>query len=47
LDPAQRLSLDQILEHEFFRIGQAIPKHLPASTLACPPSENYISQYWP
>eukprot|EP00347_Sterkiella_histriomuscorum_P024288 403331651 len=47
LDPVQRPSLDQILAHEFFRIGQSIPKHLPSSTLACPPSENYIRQFWP
>ena len=47
LDPLQRLNLDQILDHEFFKIGQSIPKHLPTSTLACPPSDNYIKQYWP
>jgi len=27
-------------------MGQAVPKHLPSSTLACPPSEQYIRQYW-
>jgi hypothetical protein len=37
--------LNQILEHEFFHMGKAIPKNLPSSTLACPPSESYISQF--
>jgi hypothetical protein len=28
-------------------MGQAIPKNLPTSTLACPPSDNYIKQFLP
>lgn len=27
-------------------MGHSIPKTLPSSTLACPPSENFIKQYW-
>ncbi len=39
-DPARRLRIDEILEHPFFQPigGQAIPKFMPVSTLACPPS---------
>ena len=42
LDPAQRPNIDQILDHEFFHKGNKIPKLLPPSTLACPPSAAYM-----
>jgi serine/threonine protein kinase len=45
LDPSKRLTLDGILEHEFFRIYNYIPVLLPISTLACPPCNQYISQF--
>lgn len=40
-DPAKRPSIDEILAHEFFNSGGTIPKLLPVSTLACPPSASY------
>jgi len=46
-DPAKRPSLDQILAHDFFNQGNSIPKLLPTSTLACPPSLSYIRQFIP
>ena len=46
-DPTKRLSLDQILAHDFFNQGTSIPKLLPTSTLACPPSLSYIRQFIP
>lgn len=45
LDPEKRPSLNQILEHDFFHMGSAIPKNLPRSTLACPPKESFIKQF--
>jgi len=42
LDPTKRPSLDEILDHEFFHMGNSIPKLMPASTLACPPSASYL-----
>lgn len=44
-DPSKRPSLDEISNHEFFTMGGPIPKLLPVSTLACPPSSSYIRQY--
>ena len=46
LDPAKRLKIDEILEHPFFAPtnGQTIPKFMPVSTLACPPSNTMLSQ---
>jgi polo-like kinase 1 len=41
-DPSKRPGLDDILSHEFFNHGGTIPRLLPASTLACPPSASYI-----
>ena len=46
-DPAKRPSLDEILNHEFFNNGGTIPKLLPISTLACPPSSSYTKQFLP
>ena len=46
-DPNRRPSLNEILEHEFFHMGNSIPKLLPVSTLAVPPSEAYIKKYNP
>lgn len=37
-DPVKRPTLDEMLAHDFFHMGNSIPKLLPASTLACPPS---------
>jgi len=45
LDPAKRPTLDQLLEHPFINHGKNIPKFLPLSTLACPPSKNYLNQF--
>ena len=44
-EPTQRPSLDDILGHEFFHRGNTIPKLLPASTLAVPPSKSYTEQF--
>ncbi len=44
LDPTKRPTLDQVLEHRFMT-GHSIPKLLPASTLACPPSASYVKQF--
>ena len=47
LDPARRPSLDEIMQHPFMNHGGTIPKALPASTLACPPSATYLKQFLP
>ena len=47
LDPHKRPKLDEVLEHDFFHIGISIPKTMQQSTLACPPSLNYIKQFIP
>ena len=47
LDPTKRPTLDEILDHDFFHMGNTIPKLLPASTLACPPSATYLRQFMP
>lgn len=41
-DPSKRPSLEDILNSDFFNMGGTIPRMLPASTLACPPSSTYI-----
>lgn len=46
-DPAKRPTLDQLVAHDFFNQGTSIPKTLPSSTLACPPSISYIRQFMP
>jgi len=46
-DPLKRPTLDVILASDFFQLGNSIPKFLPVSVLACPPSLSYIKQYMP
>ena len=41
LDPSKRPKIDEMLDHKFFNNGGSIPKLLPLSTLACPPSSSY------
>ena len=45
LDPSKRPSLDAIIEHDFFKIYHSIPLVLPLSTLSCPLSQKYISEF--
>lgn len=40
-DPARRPTIDEILQHPWLNSTQ-IPRLLPPSTLACPPSQTYI-----
>lgn len=42
LDPTKRPNLDEILNHPFLNGGTNLPKTLPVSTIACPPSASYI-----
>jgi len=44
IDPLLRPTLSEILSHSFFR-NEKIPSFLPSSTLACPPSEKYLSKF--
>lgn len=41
-DPKRRPNLDEILSHDFLNHGGTIPKQLPQSFLACPPSAHYV-----
>ena len=45
LDPAKRPSLDEIAQHDFFKIYVTVPLVLPLSTLSCPPGPKYIDQF--
>lgn len=47
LEPQRRPNLDDLLAHEFFHQGNTVPKQLPPSTLACPPSASYLKQFMP
>lgn len=44
-DPSKRPDVDEILQHGWINHGGTIPRSLPASTLACPPSQTYIKQF--
>jgi polo-like kinase 1 len=46
-DPLKRPGLDDMLRSDFFNLGTCIPKLLPTSTLACPPSLSFIRQFMP
>ena len=45
LDPAKRPSLDEIAQHDFFKIYNSVPLLLPLSTLSCPPGPKFLEQY--
>jgi polo-like kinase 1 len=47
LEPSKRPTLDEIMQHPFLNHGGTIPKLLPVSTIACPPSASYIKQFLP
>jgi polo-like kinase 1 len=47
LDPTKRPSLQEILDSPFINHGGSIPRVLPVSTIACPPSASYIKQFLP
>lgn len=42
LEPTKRPSLDDIINHPFMNNGCQVPKVMPLSTLACPPSASYM-----
>lgn len=44
-EPTKRPSLDDMLSHEFFTKFNTIPKLLPTSTLAVPPSRSYVDEF--
>eukprot|EP00828_Plagiopyla_frontata_P008236 TRINITY_DN1407_c0_g3_i2.p1 TRINITY_DN1407_c0_g3~~TRINITY_DN1407_c0_g3_i2.p1 ORF type:complete len:384 (+),score=53.97 TRINITY_DN1407_c0_g3_i2:341-1492(+) len=45
LAPSKRPTVEEIIHHQFLNNGGTIPKLLPLSTLACPPSASYQKQY--
>lgn len=45
LDPSKRPTLDQILDHDYFRVYASVPHVLPLSTLALPPNDEYLTQF--
>ena len=46
-DPKQRPTLNQILQHDFFKLGRSIPKLLPTVFKDKEPSINYIKNFMP
>ena len=46
-DPSKRPTLNQILCHEFFKLGRSIPKLIPISFKDKEPSINYIKNFMP
>ena len=44
-EPDQRPNLLQILEHNFFKLGNSIPKKLPKNFIRDPPSISYIRNF--
>jgi polo-like kinase 1 len=46
LEPSKRLTVEEILNHEFFT-SNPFPKNLPISCLACPPNANFMKKFQP
>jgi len=46
-EPNKRLSIEQIINHDFLKQGSSIPNLLPSSTLTTTPSLTYIRQFIP
>ena len=46
-DPRKRPNLQEIMNHEFLNHGGQIPRTLPPSFLACPPSASYVRNFLP
>jgi len=40
--PEKRLTLDEIIRHPFIDHSGPVPKLMPLSTLACPPTPSYM-----
>lgn len=45
LDPTKRPNLDDILDHEYFKMFSSVPHRLNLCTLACPPKEEFVNKY--
>ena len=41
-DPKKRISLEEMINHDFLK---NVPDSIPSSTLACPPSQTFLSQW--
>jgi len=41
-DPSKRPTIDEILNHNWINNEGSVPRNLPPSTLACPPSSQYL-----
>lgn len=46
-EPSKRLTLQEIYSHDFLNTKYTIPKMLPNSTLACPPSVSFLKKFMP
>lgn len=46
-EPIKRLTLQEICLHDFLNTKYTIPKMLPNSTLACPPSLSFLKKFMP
>jgi serine/threonine-protein kinase GIN4 len=46
VDPNQRIILEEVVDHPFFRSNK-FPRLLPTSSIKSRPSENYISKFIP
>jgi len=45
-DPRHRATVEELLNDEFFTMA-SFPTTLPMSTLACPPTANFLKQFVP